>query len=244
MNIERAPLVYTDEKVPILGININKDVAKNVKEYLESEQKLLLLEQIKRSKGNKKLEGRNAGKFFEDIAYRWLSDQIKNNEVLLLPKEVFKIWSVLYSGRKIEEQTGIRGVSVPDGLIVKEGEKYIFITTVVEYKNLPRECNSEIDDRIRKQSRHYRQDVFAIELKKEGIAKKMGGVVSELRPELPNKPLIVVTHGGLRLLHVIPQNSSIYIPESAVKRIPITCTDLYRLKKSLMKEAAVKEVRN
>lgn len=256
MNIERGSSAYldkgvviddidkSDEKVTILGININKGVAKNIKEYLESEQRLLLLDQIARLNGNKKLEERIAGSLFEDIAYRWLSDQIKNNEVLLSPREVFKLWSVLYSDRKIEEKTGIRGVSVPDGLIVKEGEKYIFITTVVEYKNLPRESNSEIDDRIREQSSHYRQDVFAIELKREGIAKKMGGVLNELRPELPKKPLIVVTRGGLKLLHVIPQNSSIYIPASMVKRIPITCTDLYRLKNSLMKEAAVKEVRN
>lgn len=226
------------EKVSIFGVdNVDAGVAKNISEYLNSEDGHLLLDQVVNINGNIKLQGRFAGKLFEEVAYRWLSDQIKSGEALLSPKEVFKLWSVLYSDRKIEENTtGIRGVSVPDGLIVKEGEKYIFITTVVEYKNLGRGISNETYNRIVGQASHYGQDVFVIELKKEGNAQKMGDVLHELRPELPNKPLIVVTRGGLMLLHVIPENSKLNIRGSETIHVPITSFQINELKESLMKK--------
>lgn len=230
-----------NQKVEILGITVDRNISNNIEDFLHSEQGNLMLLQMRESNNDPEIDKRIAGRLFEEISYRWLRDQrTRSDEVLLSPQEVLRLWGELYKSRMNEEVAGLtegrkKGVSIPDGLIVKKGEKYSIITTVVEYKEFPPWISPEEYKRIIDQSKRYRQRVFAKELKQKEIAEKMGRILSVIRGEIPDKPLIVSNR--LQLLYVFPENSRTHIADCTRKNIPINTKQLGRLKESLKKKA-------
>lgn len=195
---------------------------------------------IKRSKSgiNSEDDRRSAGILFEHIGFKWMESQMVNDEVLFSPENVFELLRLLYPDAKVEYHGGFNpsliGISVPDGLIIKEGPKSLKISSIIEYKNVSKKSwRSYVQ--IREQARHYRPDVFAKELEDERISRIMGEAVHEMHNGLNSKPLIV--DPNLKLIYVIPEDSSLRINNTIVKHAPVTRQQLFNMKEVLFKNA-------
>lgn len=85
------------------------------------------------------LNGHNlAGKMFEDLAYLIISsEEAKRQRVLLSPERTLSLWERLYPSAQKHKlsphQTGLSGISVPDGVIVKCADKICTVISVCEY---------------------------------------------------------------------------------------------------------------
>lgn len=232
--------IRTDAKESILGVFVNRDIKKNIEEFLQSKHGQYLLSQLPKLKDDPRLRGRFAGKFFEETAFRYRRDQMKPGGVLFSPQESLELWGNLYPDKKIDEHSGLNpsliGVTVPDGLEIEDNPHYLRITKVFDYKDLEKRSSRIVYERILEQSRGYGINFFANELRFNIIAERMGRVVHELHPELPSKPLKL--DPGFELIYVIPENSRINIPYTTIN-VPITHSKVRQLTESLLNEANI-----
>lgn len=227
------------EQLNIRDADQNKEI---LKEFFLSEHGQFINGEMQKSNVDSEIDRRLAGILFEKIAYRWMKRQTENNNVFLSPEEVFKLWTALYPDAKVESHGGfnssIRGISVPDGLMIKEEPNNLAIFSVVEYKIVSNKKKEEIYPQIKRQARHFRQDVFAKELEDVRISGKMGKVVHEMHKELHGKPLTVDLN--LKLIYVVPQDCFLHINNSTLKYAPVTKQQLFQMKESLFKKALSK----
>lgn len=78
-----------------------------------------------------------AGEVFQRIAYAYLSRNLASNLTLLSHMRTFNLYRILYPGKKVVKRpigsSSLKGISVPDGLLIENGASERKVVTVVEY---------------------------------------------------------------------------------------------------------------
>lgn len=174
------------------------------------------------------LRGYIAGSVFEQIAHTHLERGLEKNHLLLSPEEIFDIYHQLYPYRPTFSHYGglgrhIRGVFMEDGILLRQATRSWQVDAVYEMKA----------GAIRHQDQlaHYKNYPPFLSpnlLETDRIAKKVGEMVSILRPGAPNLPLglpIKTTEFYI----VVPEFSHIYASQGKGIEIPFSRRDLAKV---------------
>ena len=119
------------------------------------------------------------GKVFEEIAFRYLDESMKREGLVLLsPAEVFNLYAKLHKGKMIIRdfglQQGIKGISIPDGLILQKVNNGWHIVGTSEYRL------GEGTEKIEKQAKRFSNARFLRQnllLGDQDSRLKIGGII-------------------------------------------------------------------
>lgn len=166
------------------------------------------------------LERDLAGRVFEELAFIHLQSKLKEHLRLLTPDETFQLFDYCHFPRikssNNQLNKGIAGITVPDGLIIRDAKKTWQVIGVCEYKL--GEANLYHQKQIKAYT-HRKGITSDLALSYQPWSKKLGGLVSAFNGNPETKPLQLHPQG--KLIYGVPQDSTSSWPG---KRIPIPLT--------------------
>lgn len=173
-----------------------------------------------------------AGITFEQMSYLHLKPELEQqNSVLLSPTEVFTLYRNAFAdyseGNLISHYgltTGIRGRTIPDGLLIRESEVGLSVDGILEYKawirsDVPRRPNS-----LQPATNFITlSSDLGLERSNPIDPAYLGNLVHSMRPQLKSRPLAI--NPKIETIYAFPENSQIQVPGSERKVIPIYSGD-------------------
>lgn len=154
-----------------------------------------------------------AGVIFEQLAFLYLQERLTTGRILLSPDQTLSLYKLWYSDHTVIEDYGIKssiyGITVPDGLEIRQAKNSWLITRICEYK-------SGIHvERTRAQLRRYRHesDLFSDQLEyRSSGSEQLGLMLTQVVEDLPIKP--VTFNPKVKTLLVTPTDLVQFWPQS------------------------------
>lgn len=154
-----------------------------------------------------------AGVVFEELAFLYLREKLTKGRILLSPDQTLSLYKLWYSDHTVIEDYGIKssinGITVPDGLELRQSENSWLITRICEYK-----AGIQVE-RTRAQLRRYRHepDLFSDKLEyRSSGSEQLGLILTQVVEDLPIKP--VTFHPKVKTLLVTPIDLVQFWPQS------------------------------
>lgn len=167
-----------------------------------------------------------AGIIFEGVAFEYFKLKYQNPGYFVLsPDETFHLYQTIYPTRRIINDYdhnltfGIAGTTIPDGLVIKEAPRSLFVVAAIDYKSSRRVINQP---KTIKQSANLKPRQLAADLKTH---LNLGDLIHSTRPDIPSKPLAVDPYS--EVIYVIPNNSEFIIPDTRNEFVPISTIQLW-----------------
>lgn len=173
--------------------------------------------------------------FFEMISYHHLKPVYENepNIIFLSPMDTQTVYENLFPDiEPIDSDNyhltyGLEGISVPDGMLIEEGDDSLILREIIEYKNT--KDGPENAKRIREQLANFTQEVMTVDFKQNdpGYTEFLGQLIHILHPEINPKPLIIKL--GFLPTIVLPKNSTFKTIHAVKSILPLETTELHNL---------------
>lgn len=191
------------------------------------------------------IESSMAGFIFEHIAFIHLNNLLgqknlaaRRQKFLLSPDEVTEVFSRIYGVSSIENrlvlQRIIKGVTMPDGLEFTECPNTLQLTGIWDAK-LGDSINSNSNQR-----KSYRDGVVQRTLRLESPEgrTRFGEIISELRPDTPDKPFVVWP--GLKVAsYLYPIDSKLPGMGFPGEKVPISRLTIQGLKEMFIRKGTI-----
>ncbi|OGE36406.1 hypothetical protein A3B45_01965 [Candidatus Daviesbacteria bacterium RIFCSPLOWO2_01_FULL_39_12] len=177
----------------------------------------------------------------EEVGYLFLSQgNLNKSTAILSPEETDLLFQNLYPdlfgvAGPYGFNHGVRGISVPDELIISDTGESLEIVAIVDYKNISSD-NSDMS-RMKVQREYYTAKQLAVHLRLKNYQPidpaDLGRLIHAIKPDLPEKPLKVSPK--LYLLYVTPMNRSTYLDMRgiATDEVPISFQAIYAFGQTL-----------
>ncbi len=169
-----------------------------------------------------------SGVIFEHLGYWYETDKyaLRKDLVVLSPSDVHTLYSSMYRDADTASDDqhiinqAIRGISYPDGLIIRITDSELSIDAIIDYKMWSR--NRADSDKNERQMEKYKYENFVVDFMRSVGSDPLfhSRILSELRSEIPLLPLIV--NPDLGIIYGLPKNSEVELPPHISKDlIPI-----------------------
>lgn len=168
-----------------------------------------------------------AGFIFERIALIYLNNLINQEnskessrrKILLLPEDLEEISKRIYGSSAMESIHGLytvmQGKTMPDAIEIRDAAKSLELVRIVEA------TAGDINMALIVQARLYKKGVVQTNLllDEEGGGIRLGNLISQIRPDIQNKP---VNTAQCRLVFLSPIGSNLYQGGYSRIEVPIT----------------------
>lgn len=198
----------------IIVFMINKEVEALLEEFLglpEADQiiegidEFLLGDLIGPHNNRRRGRSRIAGRVFEEIAFNRFSQKLRLGQELIPPDATLQVFERIHPEaiRDVSYNSGLRGVSLPDGIVLNASSSFWFIAAMVEYK-----LQLGFDYRIYQGGMFVEPQEVANELRitDSGGRQRLGQMIHEIDPEIAAFPVAVDVR-NYKKIYVVPQNS-------------------------------------
>ncbi len=214
----------------------NRDTKKLLEAFLESKGRSRIFNAIVKWNGvndpNRNFNTDLSAAILEEVGYLFLNQGNFNERTTILsPEETDLLFQNLHPDKFGVADPhgfnyGVRGISVPDGLVISDTGESLEIVTIVDYKNISSD-NSDMS-RMKVQREYFTAEQLAVHLRLKNHQPidpaDLGRLIHAIRPDLPEKPLRVSPN--LLLLYVTPRNKSanlnVNISGIATDEVPIS----------------------
>lgn len=184
---------------------------------------------LKRSEKEKGFQQELAGFVFELVSFYYLGKELGEDLVLLSPQQTYDLYAFLYSGCQIPEDNflnpKIKGITVPDGLLLETKGKETAILGVCEY-TLSVGGRSELP-RKQKQRRHYLTGQVIEDFFPSRYPFRRSYLGEYLKKQFPQlSPVLTYDFAQFWVIYVIPKTNESFlkIPPNHLPQIEIMTT--------------------
>lgn len=184
-----------------------------------------------------------AGALFEEVGYLHLKEALAEKDTFILsPTDVVEVFRKLYPDRNTDPifnlNSGVQGISLPDGLVIKDEGSSLTIKGLIEYKSSKDAPKGET---FRKQLKNYTLDMFIRNFSSNNTPKNSNNsrsqIINEVRSDIPVKPLNIAT--DFKIIYGVPKNSTGNFPDGiSVEYIPVDSTIHGRFLRAFRKAVA------
>lgn len=211
-----------------------------VEEFLRSERAEEIHRVVLKRHHSPSFRKQFAGVLFEEVGYTWLAKIYGGDTVLLSPQQVFELYKALYPHREVVNNEGIsyslRGVSIPDGFVIRNDADAVRIVAAVEYKNVNLQTRgTETAERIEKQAKNFTSGPITTQFSgMNGQVKKvLQQQLSELIPDITKKPFSVAV--DMETIYITPVNTKLNLENISSGCVPINTSEIHQLLSALLK---------
>lgn len=151
---------------------------------------------------------RLAGALFEIVAFSYLKSKSVQGELVIAPWETQEGYARIFPERKATynygQNSGIRGISVPDGLIFKANNEDTCLTGICEYSLAPDKKQMQ----VQAYTRYIASDLFPDQwpVRRAYINATLGQYLKKQSPKVSCN--ISLDHRNFRMVWVVPQETN------------------------------------